>query len=118
MKDSLILKVLIAIILIGGTVAATVSMVNFIDYPKFDNSYKKDIDSLTQLVELNNKKFSTLDSNSRLEQEKINKLQKQLSDLSYKTSKNLKHYEEEINRLNRLTDSQLVIKFTDIFDYD
>lgn len=118
MKDSLILKVLIVIILVGGTIAATISMVNFIEYPKFDTGYKKDIDSLAQLVELNNSKFRTLDSNSRLEQEKISKLQKQLSDLSYKTSKNLKYYEEEINRLNRLTDSQLVIKFTDIFDYD
>lgn len=118
MKDNWILKILIVVVLAGGSIIATVLLTNFFKYPTFDNSYKKQIDSLGTLIEVNNRKVKTLDSLAFLEQEKINKLQSQLSDLSYKTNKNLKRYEEELDRLNRLTDSQLVIKFTDIFDYD
>jgi biopolymer transport protein ExbB/TolQ len=118
MKDNWVLKLLIVLILLGGSIAATISLTNFIKYPSFDNSYKKQIDSLSNLVQVNNTKFKTLDSITRLEHEKINKLQSELSDLSYKTNKNLQRYEEELDRLNNLTDSQLVIKFSDIFDYD
>lgn len=118
MKDSWILKILIVVILAGGSILATISLTSLFKYPSLDDSYKKQIDSLGTLIELNNKKVRTLDSLASLEQEKINKLQSQLSDLSYRTNKNLKRYEEELDRLNRLTDSQLVIKFTDIFDYD
>lgn len=118
MKDNWVLKILIVVILAGGSIAATISLTNFFRYPSFDDSYKKQIDSLHVLIENNNQKFKTLDSISHLEQEKINQLQSRLSDLSYKTSQNLKRYEEELDRLNNLTDSQLVIKFSDIFDYD
>lgn len=118
MKDNWVLKVLIVIILLAGSIAITVSLTNFIKYPTFDNSYKKQIDSLANLIQINNQKYKTLDSLSYLEQQKILKLESKLSDLSYKTNKNLQRYEEELDRLNRLTDSQLVIKFTDIFDYD
>lgn len=118
MKDNRVLKLLIVLILLGGSVAATISFTNFIKYLSFDNSYKKQIDSLSTLVQINNQKFKTLDSTTYLQQEKINQLQTKLSDLSYRTTKNQKRYEEQLDRLNRLTDSQLVIKFTDIFDYD
>ena len=118
MKGNWILKVLITVVLLIGSIAVIVSLTNFIKYPSFDTSYKKQIDSLSNLVQVNNTKFKTLDSITRLEHEKINKLQSELSELSYKTNKNLQRYEEELDRLNNLTDSQLVIKFSDIFDYD
>lgn len=80
--------------------------------------YKDQISTLIQLADNNDKKIRSLDSINRLEQQKIQKLEKSLTDLRSQTDKNLERYEKELNRLSNLTDSQLVIRFTDIFDYE
>jgi len=118
MKSKGFLIIFFTVTIIAGGLAVTATMVDFIKYPTSNNSYKNEIDSLAKLVESNNQKFRVIDSFSNLEHQRTKRLESQLSDLNYKTNKNLKRYEEELDRLNRLTDSQLVIKFTDIFDYD
>lgn len=80
--------------------------------------YKDQINTLIQLADNNDKKIRSLDSINRLEHQKIQKLEKSLTDLRSQTDKNLERYEKELNRLSNLTDSQLVLRFTDIFDYE
>jgi len=114
------IQLIIVILLLAGALALTAKLKDFFDYPKLgnDKEYKHQIDSLAGIIQQNNIKVQSLDSLSRAQQERVTHLESELSQLNWRTNQNLKRYEKELDRLNNLTDSQLVIKFTDVFDYD
>jgi TolA-binding protein len=119
MKDNSVIITLLLVLLTAASIGVTAyATTQFIKHTTSQSSYKRQVDSLNTLIQANTRKVAALDSNTKLEQQKIKQLQLKLSDLSYRTNKNLQRYEEQLDRLNRLTDSQLVIKFSDIFDYD
>lgn len=115
MKNNLVpVLILTALVAVLGTWM-------FFDYKQskpVQKDYKATIDSITALIDKNNLEFAKFDSINRRQQVRILKLQTDLTNLNIRTTNNFKHYEQEINRLNNLTDSQLVIIFTDAFDYD
>jgi len=116
-KNKSFYMVMLIVILIGGLIICGISIKLLSDnlFSLSNNNYKEKIDSLENLIDVNNKKFITLDSLNQVEQEKIFHLQSQLYNLNYKTDQNLRRYEEQINNLNNLNDSQLTTKFTSVF---
>jgi len=78
--------------------------------------YDRHIDSLNNIIELNNKKIQTLDSLNGIQKTKIARLNWRLGSLKDQADKNKKDYEDKLNSLDSLSHNDLTDQFTDIFD--
>ena len=77
--------------------------------------YDRQIDSLNNIIELNNKKIQTLDSLNGIQKTKIAGLNWRLESLKTQADKNKKDYEDKLNSLDSLSHNDLTDKFTDTF---
>ena len=77
--------------------------------------YDRQIDSLNNIIELNNKKIQTLDSLNGIQETKITRLNWRLGSLKDQADKNKKDYEDKLNSLDSLSHNDLTDQFTDIF---
>ena len=77
--------------------------------------YDRQIDSLNNIIELNNKKIQTLDSLNGIQKTKIAGLNWRLKGLKTQADKNKKDYEDKLNSLDSLSHNDLTDQFTDIF---
>jgi len=77
--------------------------------------YDRQIDSLNNIIELNNKKIQTLDSLNGIQKTKIAGLNWRLKGLKTQADKNKKDYEDKLNSLDSLSHNDLTDKFTNTF---
>jgi len=77
--------------------------------------YDRQIDSLNNIIELNNKKIQTLDSLNGIQKTKIAGLNWRLESLKNQADKNKKDYENKLNSLDSLSHNDLTDKFTNTF---
>ena len=77
--------------------------------------YDRQIDSLNNIIELNNKKIQTLDSLNGIQKTKIAGLNWRLKGLKTQPDKNKKDYENKLNSLDSLSHNDLTDKFTNTF---
>jgi len=77
--------------------------------------YERRIDSLNNEIELNNKKMLQLDSLVDIQENKINRLEKKLSKTAAEAAKEQKEHEEDLKRINAMSNSDVAALFAESF---
>lgn len=112
MTSKFTLSVLLNIILIGGVVY----LLFFNNPPIVDVSvYQKRIDSLQNLVTINNHKLDSLSGLETKKEQDIDDLKKQLANLSNKNKDLKKKYDAEVALVNSMSNDDIVDLFTETF---
>lgn len=112
MTSKFTLSVLLNIILIGGVVY----LLFFNNPPIVDVSvYQKRIDSLQNLVTINNHKLDSLSNLETKKEQDIDDLKKQLANLSNKNKDLKKKYDTEVALVNSMSNDDIVDLFTETF---
>jgi peptidoglycan hydrolase CwlO-like protein len=111
MKNREILWILIIIILIGILILPNTQTPS-----KFDEkSFQKRIDSLSLIVENNNKLYDSLQLDNSNRQEKIGELSNKLTKLNEKSKFYEKKYKEELDIINDMSDDDIISVFSNTF---
>lgn len=112
MKNNLIISVCINILLIFG-----IGYLAFYkDAPIVDVSvYEHKIDSLNNLITINNNKIDSLSGLEITKEKDIDELKKQLAGLSNKNKDLKKKYDEEVALINTMSNDDVVSLFTKTF---
>ena len=106
------LSVLLNIILCAGIVC----LLFFNNPPIVDVSvYQNRIDSLQNLVKINNQKIDSLSNLETQKEKDIDNLKNQLAGLSDKNKNLKKKYDEEVTLLNSMSNDDIVSVFTKTF---
>lgn len=112
MKNREILWILIIIILIGILILPNTQTLS-----KFDEkSFQKRIDSLSLIVENNNKLYDSLQLDNSNRQEKIGELSNKLTKLNEKSKFYEKKYKEELDIINDMSDDDIISVFSNTFN--
>ena len=77
--------------------------------------YERRIDSLNNEIELNNKKMLQLDSLADIQKAKITKLETKLSQTAAQAAQEHKKHEEDLKRLNAMSNSDVAALFSESF---
>lgn len=77
--------------------------------------YERRIDSLNAEIELHNKKVLQLDSLVDVQKTKITKLENKLSKTAAEAAKEQKEHEEDLKRINAMSNSDVAALFTESF---
>ena len=111
MKNREIFWILIIIILIGILILTKIQIPS-----KFDEkSFQKRIDSLSLIVENNNKLYDSLQLDNSDRQKKIGELSYKLTKLNEKSKFYEKKYKEELDIINNMSDDDVISVFSNSF---
>ena len=111
MKNREILWIVIIIILTGTLIISNIQTPS-----KFDEkSFQKRIDSLSLIVENNNKLYDSLQLDNSNRQEKIGELSNKLTKLNEKSKYYEKKYKEELDIINNMSDDDVISVFSNSF---
>jgi hypothetical protein len=111
MKNREIVWIVIIVVLIGTLIISSKQTPS-----KFDEkSFQKRIDSLTLIVENNNKLRDSLQLDNSNRQEKIGQLSNKLTKLNEKSKYYEKKYKEELDIINDMSDDDVISVFSNSF---
>lgn len=111
MKNREIVWIVIIIFLIGFLIISNKETPS-----KFDEkTFQKRIDSLSLIVEKNNKLSDSLQLDNSKRQNKIGELSNQLSKLNQKSKFYEKKYKEELDIINDMSDDDIISAFSNTF---
>lgn len=89
---------------------------NQVSKTKFDEkSFRKRIDSLTLIIENNNKIKDSLELDNKNRKIQIDKLTTKLTNLNEKSKYYEKKYKEELDIINGMSDDDIISTFTNTF---
>jgi septal ring factor EnvC (AmiA/AmiB activator) len=77
--------------------------------------YERRIDSLNNEIKANNIKVQQLDSLVDIQKSKINKLENKLSKTAAEAAKEQKEHEEDLKRINAMSNSDVAALFSESF---
>ena len=111
MKNREIVWIVIIVVLIGTLIISSKQTPS-----KFDEkSFQKRIDSLSLIVENNNKLRDSLQLDNSNRQEKIGELSNKLTKLNEKSKYYEKKYKEELDIINDMSDDDVIGVFSNSF---
>jgi hypothetical protein len=111
MKNREIVWIVIIVVLIGTLIISIKQTPS-----KFDEkSFQKRIDSLSLIVENNNKLRDSLQLDNSNRQEKIGELSNKLTKLNEKSKYYEKKYKEELDIINDMSDDDVISVFSNSF---
>jgi hypothetical protein len=111
MKNREIVWIVIIVVLIGTLIISSKQTPS-----KFDEkSFQKRIDSLSLIVENNNKLRDSLQLDNSNRQEKIGELSNKLTKLNEKSKYYEKKYKEELDIINDMSDDDVISVFSNSF---
>jgi hypothetical protein len=111
MKNREIVWIVIIVVLIGTLIISSKQTPS-----KFDEkSFQKRIDSLSLIVENNNKLRDSLQLDNSNRQEKIGQLSNKLTKLNEKSKYYEKKYKEELDIINDMSDDDVISVFSNSF---
>jgi len=111
MKNREIVWIVIIVVLIGTLIISSKQTPS-----KFDEkSFQKRIDSLSLIVENNNKLRDSLQLDNSNRQEKIGQLSNKLTKLNEKSKYYEKKYKEELDIINDMSDDDVISLFSNSF---
>ena len=111
MKNREIVWIVIIVVLIGTLIISSKQTPS-----KFDEkSFQKRIDSLSLIVENNNKLRDSLQLDNSNRQEKIGELSNKLTKLNEKSKYYEKKYKEELDIINDMSDDDVISVFSKNF---
>jgi peptidoglycan hydrolase CwlO-like protein len=111
MKNREIVWIVIIVVLIGTLIVSNKQTPS-----KFDeNAFQKRIDSLSLIVEKNNKLCDSLQLDNDKRQSKIGELSNRLTKLNEKSKFYEKKYKEELDIINDMSDDDIISAFSNTF---
>jgi hypothetical protein len=111
MKNREIVWIVIIVVLIGTLIISNKEVPS-----KFDeNAFQKRIDSLSLIVEKNNKLCDSLQLDNDKRQSKIGELSNRLTKLNEKSKFYEKKYKEELDIINDMSDDDIISAFSNTF---
>ena len=111
MKNREIVWIVIIVVLIGTLIISNKEVPS-----KFDeNAFQKRIDSLSFIVEKNNKLCDSLQLDNDKRQSKIGELSNRLTKLNEKSKFYEKKYKEELDIINDMSDDDIIGVFSNTF---
>lgn len=115
MKDSIKNIIIILLVILVG---ATVNQPHVKDTTGLPNveGYQRAIDSLSNTIRTNHKEITKLDSLNSIQQNKIKVLTAKLTNTAAQAAKEYKQYEENIKRINAMSNNDITALFTKSFN--